>query len=131
MALVSQENKKWNTWNFPDKLTLTADPLCDLAMVHLETEHILAINDCRNNIQLREKTATDRRRENVFFESFERNFWPYVAVITSKDIIKNAEICVYYGEDYGNCLQSTCDWEQMCDYVAQLSQLHTRQGSHT
>ena len=128
---MTQEKNAWKRHKFGASVKLKCDPVCDAQVTNIQEEHILAINDCRDDINTL-RTRADRVRENVYFEEFERNRWPYIAVITSRNIDKGEEICVHYGFDYSHQIPSDEEytWEDACRWFSALTDIHSRSGSH-
>ena len=112
------------------RVILWIDPICDPQVIDVNSEFMLAINDCRNDIAQRRKTTDDKKRENVYFESFQRNFWPYIAVITNRCLQKGEEICVYYSHVYSHLIQENPSWDEMQAFVEELTETHAKTGIH-
>ena len=81
---------------------------------------VLFINDIRQNILIKEATEQDKERENACFFVVKVNGWPHVFVITTKDIARNKELLIDYGDSYCAVMQDQMQWKRIsktCDKI--------------
>ena len=122
--LLKEENHMWKKLGFKNHVKLRIDPLCDKNVINTKSHPMLTINDCRNDISITRMSSEDKLRENVHFHRFNHNWWQYVAVVTAKEIPKNAEITVDYGTMYSNLTQDKVSCEDLMRFFEELTDLH-------
>ena len=82
---------------------------------------LLYINDIRKNIMNRKATKKDQQRENARFLVVRINGWPKVFVITTKNISKNKEILIDYGDGYYDLMWEQITWKRMLNATKKTS----------
>lgn len=128
---MKKENATWRRYGWNKTVILRCDPLCDASVKDIEKEVVLMFNDCRNNINAA-ATVDDKHRENAHFETFQRNFWPYIAVVTDREIVKEEEVCICYSNEYASVSHESIDWfEDVCKYTEHLTKLHNKNCAHS
>ena len=131
VKLLRKEKAKWKRLMYPrDSVTLLCDPLCSPNGLDIFDDPILAINDCRNELGAL-RNGTDRARENVFFVPIERDFSPYMLVVSKRDIRRDEEITIYYGDRYCNVKHNSADVDGFKEYIKDLCSLHGRHDRHS
>ena len=61
-------------------------------------------------------TKEDEKRRNCEFFTVEINGWPHVFVITTKDIKKNKELLMDYGEGYTQFFDDKARYQRIMNY---------------
>ena len=124
--LKKDHKQLWNRLGFQKEVLLWCDPCCDPHVRSVQEEPILAMNDCRLDINTK-LTDEDKKYENVYFESYDKSFVPGLAVMSSRQIEVGEEIAVDYSNFYSTQMQQTINFEQMQNYVETLTAMHAMQ----
>ena len=82
---------------------------------------LLYITDIRTDIMIKEPTKRDKKRENARFLVVKVNGWPRVFVITTKNIPKNREILIDYGEGFCDLLWDQIRWKRILNSGHRIS----------
>ena len=61
-------------------------------------------------------TREDKQRENCCFFTVKINGWPHVFVITTKNIAKNHELLMDYGEGYSQIFGDKARYERILNF---------------
>ena len=88
---------------------------------------LMFINDIRKNIMISKATKEDEKRKNCEFFIAKINGWPHVFVITTKNISKNKELLMDYGEAYTHIFEEKARYQRIMNYKKNICDNITNQ----
>ena len=79
------------------------------------------INECRSDINIPTMNEKDEKYQNCQFVGGLVNGWPSAFLITTKKIVKGAQLFTNYGQEYGLALKQHIDCATKCKVRAKSS----------